>query len=132
MTEEAALELLVRSMKPVLQPGAYVLCSLSEPVELNAMELIGSFQEPEGLSAIVSQQGADRLGLTYSSVAAWIMVQADSSLPVQFLPVLVGWVMNDKRISHRVIPALHHVHLFVALADVAQAVASLEKAALDG
>jgi hypothetical protein len=129
MIGETNLATLLRTLKPVLQQGTYVFCSLPEPVALPAPELLGSFREAEGVTVILRQEAADRLGLPYPFVAAWLTLQVHSSLAAVGLTAAVAQALAAQRISCNVVAAYHHDHLFVDHADAARALAVLEELA---
>ncbi|MCC3156368.1 ACT domain-containing protein [Hymenobacter sp. 15J16-1T3B] len=126
MTGETDLPTLLRTMTPVLHPGAYVFCSLPEPLSLPAAELIGLFREPEGVTVIVRRELADRLQLPYSFVAAWLTLQVHSALTAVGLTAAVAQALTAQRISCNVVAAYYHDHLFVDHADGARALAALQ------
>lgn len=129
MPGETNLRTLLRTLTPVLNEGAYVFCLLPEPVGLSPTELVGTFREAEGLTAIVRQEVADRLHLPYSFVAAWLTLRVHSSLTAVGLTAAVAQALTARGISCNVVAAYHHDHLFVAQADAAHALAALEQLA---
>ncbi len=59
---ETNLETLMASMSPQRRPGRYVFVTVADrPGEI---EVLASVVEPEGLSLVLTQSDADRLGLT--------------------------------------------------------------------
>jgi hypothetical protein len=129
MSGETNLATLLRTMQPVRQEGAYVFCSLPDPVSLPPAELLGWFREAEGVSVILRQEVADRLGLPYPFVAAWLTLRVHSSLAAVGLTAAVAHALAAQRISCNVVAAYHHDHLFVDHADAARALAVLEELA---
>lgn len=126
MTGETNLTTLLRTMNPVLHDGAYVFCSLPEPVSLHPADVLGSFREPEGLTVIIRQEVADRLHLPYSFVAAWLTLQVHSSLTAVGLTAAVSQALAKQHISCNVVAAYYHDHLFVDQAVAARALAALQ------
>jgi hypothetical protein len=129
MTGEMNLATLLCTMKPIRQEGTYVFCSLQQPVALPPLEVLGSFREAEGLSVILRQEVADRLGLPYTFVAAWLTLQVHSALSAVGLTAAVAQALTAQGISCNVVAAYYHDHLFVDQADAARALAVLEELA---
>ena len=80
MSGETSLAALLRSMRPQLNEGSYVFCTLADWSGLQPDEVIGSFREQEGLTVIVSRGRAEALKLPFSYEAAWITLTVHSSL----------------------------------------------------
>ena len=129
MPGETDLATLLRTMTPTLQAGAYVFCSVGEATALPLPELLGSFREAEGLTVIVRQVTADRLGWPYDFVAAWITLTVHSSLAAVGLTAAFAQALAAENISCNVVAAYYHDHLFVAQADAARALAALQRLA---
>ncbi|WP_445939255.1 ACT domain-containing protein [Pseudomonas sp.] len=127
MAGETSLTTLLRSMSPELNEGAFVFCSLSDAAQLNGVQPLGSFQEPEGLTVILPRQQAEQLGLHYSYVAAWLTLHAHSALEAVGLTAAVASTLAHAGISCNVIAGFYHDHLFVAHADGPRALAALQQ-----
>lgn len=127
MAGETSLTTLLRSMSPQLNDGAYVFCSLSDAAQLQGVQPLGSFQEAEGLTVILSQQQAEQLHLPYSYVAAWLTLHVHSALEAVGLTAAVAAALAQAGISCNVIAGFYHDHLFVAHADGPRALAVLQQ-----
>ncbi|MBM7061664.1 ACT domain-containing protein [Pseudomonas sp. UL073] len=125
MTGETSLAVLLRSLAPQLNPGRYVFCTLPDPTALQGSVPLGSFREREGLTAILEQAEADRLGLAYSYVAAWITLEVHSALEAVGLTAAFAGALAQAGISCNVIAGYFHDHLFVAEADAERALSTL-------
>ncbi|MCY1347311.1 ACT domain protein [compost metagenome] len=125
MAGETALSVLLGSMSPHLDPGAYVFCSLADPAALQGGVPLGSFREREGLTVILEQAEADRLGLDYDYLAAWITLEVHSSLAAVGLTAAVAGALAQAGISCNVVAGYYHDHLFVARADAERALSTL-------
>jgi hypothetical protein len=77
------------------------------------VDAAATVREDEGLTVVLSRPDADRLGLTYDFVAAWITLTVDSSLAAVGLTAAVSGVLTDAGISANVIAGFTHDHLFV-------------------
>ena len=129
MAGETSLSTLIRSMTPVLNEGAYVFCSLSDAAQLQGVQPLGSFQEREGLSVILSRQQAEQLQLEIGYVAAWLTLEVHSALAAVGLTAAVAGALANAGISCTVIAGYYHDHLFVAYTDGPRALAILQQLA---
>lgn len=121
MSGETDLSILIHSMRPSLQHGEYVFCSVPASNYPHSVEPVGLFHEPEGITLIVPRHQADELGLPYSYVAAWITLTVHSSLEAVGLTAVVSQALAAANISCNVVAAYYHDHLFVGIDDAQQA-----------
>ncbi|NMY68508.1 ACT domain-containing protein [Pseudomonas sp. WS 5414] len=129
MAGETSLATLLRSMSPQLNDGEYVFCSLTDPSLLQDCEVLGSFREREGLTVILPRQQAERLGLAFDYVAAWITLNVHSALEAVGLTAAFAGALGQAGISCNVIAGYYHDHLFVGQADAQRAMQVLQKLA---
>ncbi|AXK53445.1 MULTISPECIES: ACT domain-containing protein [Pseudomonas] len=129
MAGETSLATLLRSMSPQLNDGEYVFCSLTDPSLLQDCEVLGSFREREGLTVILPRQQAERLGLAFDYVAAWITLNVHSALEAVGLTAAFAGALGQAGISCNVIAGYYHDHLFVGQADARRAMQVLQKLA---
>lgn len=129
MAGETSLPILLRSLAPHLNEGEYVFCSVRDAAQVAGAELIGSIREAEGLSVILVRDEADRLGLRYDYVAAWISLTVHSALSAVGLTAAFANALAADGISCNVIAGYHHDHLFVATQDAERAMATLRQLA---
>lgn len=115
-------------MRPVLNPGRYVYCTLPARVP-PGMRPVVTVTEPEGVTVVVPQEEADSLGLRYEYVAAWITLQIHSALEAVGLTAAVAECLAQAGISCNVVAGFHHDHLFVTADDADRAVRALEELA---
>jgi hypothetical protein len=120
------LDKLLKEMNPELLAGRFVFVSLPRASDLE-VETLATVREPEGLSAVVRQEDADRLGLTYGFVASWITLRVDSALEAVGLTAAVSTSLADAGISCNVIAGLHHDHLLVPADEAERALANLRQ-----
>lgn len=111
MGGERDLQVLIRSMQPDLQPGRFVFVTCGEVPE--GAEPLAWVREDEGVTVVLGQEAADRLGLPYDFVAAMITLRVHSSLAAVGLTAAVARALADAGISCNVIAGYHHDHLFV-------------------
>jgi uncharacterized protein len=121
MTGETNLITLLKTMKPVLNAGDYVFCTVSNLSGINPDDVIMYFKEQEGNTIIIRQELAVLHQLTYSFVAAWISLTVHSSLAATGLTAAFSAALAKEGISCNVVAAYYHDHIFVDKKDAAKA-----------
>ena len=116
------LDELLRSMRPVLRPDAYVF---TVGPQLPACPVMVSVTEDGGLTAVVTQSDADQLELEYEYVAAMITLQVNSDLAAVGLTAAVATALANEQISCNVVAGYFHDHLFVSWDDRDRALITL-------
>lgn len=129
MAGESTLTTLLGSLAPQLNPGTYVFCSVAADQAIEPQHIIGSIREAEGLSLILAQEQADRLGLGYDYLAAWISLSVHSALSAVGLTAALAGALAAAGISCNVVAGYYHDHLFVAQADAERAMTVLRQLA---
>lgn len=97
MAGENSLALLISSMRPHLNEGDYVFCTLDHPDAARGIEVLGSFREAEGLTVIVERGAAQQAGLAFDYVAAWITLNG------------IAGCRLDRRFRHRIGQCRHQL-----------------------
>ena len=115
-----------------LNPGRFVFCSVPQPTVVQVAAALGSFREAEGTTLILAREEAERLGLAYDYLAAWITLEVHSSLAAVGLTAAFAKALAGEGISCNVIAGFHHDHLFVAEADAERALTRLQRLAAEG
>jgi predicted N-acetyltransferase YhbS len=120
MSGETDLETLLESMHPIAREGDYVyaLWPHGKPLE---GDIEAAVREAEGLTVVLRRDEADRLGLHYDFVAAWITLQIHSALEAVGLTAAVSSALTHAGISCNVLAGFHHDHLLVPAADAGRA-----------
>ncbi len=126
MKAESDLGSMLRCMKPELNFGEYVFCSVDADSLPPTADPIGWFREPEGTTLILPRSQADALGLSYSFVSAWITLAVHSALEAVGLTAAVSQVLAEAGISCNVVAAYFHDHLFVPVREARRAVELLQ------
>ena len=116
------LSTLLTSLRPVRQSGEFVF--VTTPTSLD-IPVRASVQEAEGTSSIIPRAEADRLGLVYDFVAAWITLEVHSALTAVGLTAAVSHCLTEVGISCNVVAGHHHDHLLVPLERADAALAAL-------
>lgn len=126
MNPETNLATLIKGMRPQLNEGEYVFCSLPREKIPPSIQSICFFQEAEGVTLIVSKQEALRHNLSYSFVAAWITLNIYSSLEAVGFTAAISQALAKAGISCNAIAAYYHDHLFVPIEDAPRAMEILQ------
>ena len=132
MSGETNLATLLRTMRPELQPGTYVFCTVASLDGLDLADVICLFKEREAITVILPQATADRLQLPYSFVAAWIMLTVHSALEAVGLTAAFAQTLTRANVSCNVVAAYYHDHIFVAAEDADKALHLLQQLAATG
>ena len=114
MRGETDLTTLLATMQPILLEAAYVFCSVKEErYDWSSLKPLGTFQEQEGITLIITDEQASRVGLPYDTTWACITLMVHSSLSaVGFLAILTNR-LAQAGISVNAVSAFYHDHLFV-------------------
>lgn len=120
MPGETDLKTLLESLHPVIRDGDYVyaLWPHGKPLE---GDVEAAVREAEGLTVVLRRSEADRLGLAYDFVAAWITLQIHSALEAVGLTAAVSAALTHAGISCNVLAGFHHDHLLVPVGDAGRA-----------
>ena len=81
MSGERDLDTLLRSMKPEMQEGIFVFCTLPEGSEISPnLKPVHIFHEREGTAFVVRREEAEAIGLPYQFASRLIALTVHSSL----------------------------------------------------
>jgi len=122
MSGELNLVTLLKNMKPVLNYGEYVFCTLSNTEKIDLNKVLGSFKEKEGTTLIIIKEYADLMGFSYTSIMSWISLEVHSSLEAVGLTAAFSKVLADANISCNVVAGYYHDHIFVLKQDAQRAI----------
>ncbi|MFH8571923.1 ACT domain-containing protein [Streptomyces sp. NPDC017993] len=112
MKGESDLRLLLSGMRPELNEGRYVFTTVPGTVPEGLTPVV-TVAEHEGVTLVVRQEEADRAGLAYDYVAAWITLRVHSALNAVGLTAAVATELAAAGLSCNVVAGFHHDHLFV-------------------
>jgi hypothetical protein len=112
MQGETNLDLLLASMKPKLNPGQYVFCSLSDSASVPS-EALFFFRENDGITIVCDKKLADGKGYPCSAPFAWITLEVHSSLEAVGLTAAFSGALAKNNISCNVVAGFYHDHIFV-------------------
>ena len=120
------LPTLLRSLRPVLNPGVFAFCVLPPGVEVDAVVTV---REPEGVTAVVPEEVAAAHGLTPAFRAGWITLGVQSDLAAVGLTAAVAAALAAEGIACNVVAGVYHDHLFVPADRGGDAIAALQRLA---
>ena len=126
MTGETDIKKLLQGMKPKLNKGEFVFCTVDSTDHAAALSPICMFREEEAVTVVVPKQRADEAGLLYPVVCAWITLTIHSSLEAVGLTAAVSKSLAEANISCNVVAAFYHDHIFVPVKDAERAMNMLE------
>ncbi|MFJ6779158.1 ACT domain-containing protein [Streptomyces yangpuensis] len=130
MSGESDLRKLLSGMRPELNEGVYVFCTVPGTTVPAGAAPVATVLEPEGLTLVLRQEDADAAGLAYDYTAGWITLRVHSALDAVGLTAAFATELGAHGLSCNVIAGHHHDHLFVAADRAAEAVALLEDLAV--
>jgi hypothetical protein len=127
MAGEKDLKKLLATMEPVMHSGEFVFCSVRTMDGIAVGDVVMCFREGEGIALILEKERADRQGLKYDFVAAWITLTVHSSLEAVGLTAAFSTALTNAGISCNVVAGFYHDHIFVNIADAGRAMDSLRE-----
>ena len=120
------LDLLLKSLDPVLNPGVFAFVSVNNAGQLASVHVIASIVEPEGFSAVIVESDAISLGLPILFRAGWITLKVNSDLQAVGLTAAFSAALGRAGISCNVVAGAYHDHVFVPIARVTDAMQVLK------
>lgn len=121
MPGEKDLVQLLKAMQPSLNEGEYAFCTVANLADIPTDQIISFFKETEGFTIILARSVADRWGLNYSFIAAWITLTVHSALDAVGLTAAFANALSAAGISCNVVAAYYHDHIFVDKKDATRA-----------
>ena len=126
MSCESDLRKLLQGMKPRLNEGEFVFCTIQSLEQAKRLDPLCIFQEEEAVTIILPKEQADEVKLPYSNTFAWITLTVHSSLEAVGLTAAVSKALTEANISCNLVAAYYHDHIFVPVKDAKRAVELLE------
>jgi uncharacterized protein len=127
MSGQSDMRALLADLRAELHDGEYVFVTTGRgPAPSNACPIV-TVAEDEGTTLVLGRQDADRLGLPYDYVAAWITLRVHSSLAAVGLTAAVASELAQAGLSCNVVAGFYHDHLFVPSDSAARAVMLLNQ-----
>ncbi|CCE08575.1 conserved hypothetical protein [Bradyrhizobium sp. STM 3843] len=111
---ERDLKALLRDIKPEMQEGVFVFCTIAHDGEIPAaIHPLLMFREREGTTLVMRREQAERAGLSSQFASRLITLTVHSSLnAVGFLAAITAR-LAEAGISVNAVSAFYHDHLFV-------------------
>jgi hypothetical protein len=129
MPGETDLEKLLQGMKPELNEGEYVFCTVDSFKRAVALNPVCVFQEREAVTVILPKSQADSSTLPSSTVCSWITLTVHSSLEAVGLTAAVSKALTNANISCNIVAAYYHDHIIVPVQDTKQTMEVLRELA---
>jgi len=122
----ANLAELLRNLQPKLNAGTFVFATLAADQDINVGDVVALVREPEGISVVIEESQAARLGLTPVMRCAWITLTVNSDLHAVGLTAAFSSALGKAGISCNVVAGTNHDHIFVPVADAHAAMEALQ------
>lgn len=120
------LDLMIAGLSPQLNPGIFVFATLAAGERVELPDVVALMREPEGLSVVVEEAVAIRLGLRPVFRCAWITLNVNSDLQAVGLTAAFSTVLGRAGISCNVVAGTNHDHVFVPLSQAGAAMRALQ------
>lgn len=128
MSGETNLRLLLSDMRPVLQPGIFVFCTLpAGDVPPAGLDPLMIFREAEGRTLILSEAEASGAGLASAFRCRMITLEIHSSLEAVGFLATITTRLAAAGMGVNPVSAYFHDHLFVPAERAEEAVRILEE-----
>jgi uncharacterized protein len=124
MSGETNLNKLITSMKPHLNDGEYVFCTL-QTIVIDSQKILCFFKETEGITIVCAKTYADEQGFAYHGTFAWITLRVHSALEAVGLTAAFSDALAKNQIPCNVIAGYYHDHIFVPKAKAEAAINAL-------
>jgi hypothetical protein len=107
-------EKLLKGMKPEMQEGIFVFCTIPEQQTItSAIPPVLMFREREGTTYVIRREEAETAGLSYQFASRLITLTVHSSLDAVGFLAAIAVRLAEAGISVNAVSAFYHDHLFV-------------------
>ena len=124
---ESDLRRLLKEMKPELQAGTYLFCTIPGATSAENLTPLATFRETEGLTLVLRQEEAEEEGMEGTFESAWITLTVRSDLAAVGFLAAIATALAKEGIPCNAVAAYHHDHLFVPKSMATLAMASLSR-----
>ncbi len=122
-----ALEQLLSTMQPQLEPEIYVYCIWPLDKSWHGPLPLATFKEKEGLTLILTEQQAQDYQLDILFRARWISLTVHSDLEAVGLTAAFATALADAGLSCNVFAGAYHDHLLVPVQQAEAAMQALKQ-----
>ena len=123
---------MLAGLNPRHNAGEYIYACVSDISAIEREDILFEFKEEEGITIIMERDKADKLGLCYGFVAAWITLEINSALEGVGLTAAFSKALADHNIGCNVVAAFHHDHIFVETNKALQSLTILKELQSEG
>lgn len=110
---ESDLGRLLAGMRPELQDGTFLFCTIPEAAVPTGLTPRATFREAEGLTMVLRKEEAESRGIAGTCESAWITLTVHSDLAAVGFLAAVASALAAEGIPCNALAAYHHDHLFV-------------------
>jgi len=114
-------------MEPRLNEGVYAYASVPLATDLTGVSCLATFREAEGLTVILEEAEAQRLGWAVLFRAAWLTLTVHSDLHAIGLTAAFSTALAEAGVSCNVVAGAYHDHIFVPVESAQAALAVLQR-----
>ena len=125
------LQSMLNSLAPILHEGVYVFATWPDSRPFDPGLIVASIREADGLSVVLAETDAEKLGLAGEFRAAWITLDVHSALSAVGLTRAFSAALAKAGISCNVVAGIRHDHLFVPIDQAESAMAALRQLQAD-
>ncbi|WP_407169913.1 ACT domain-containing protein [Bradyrhizobium sp. ORS 111] len=127
MAGERNLETLLRDMKPEMQDGIFVFCTIAADADMPVgIRPVLTFRESEATTLVMRKDEAERAGLHHQFASRLLTLTVHSSLEAVGFLAAVSGRLAEAGISVNAVSAVYHDHLFVPEHRADEALALLQ------
>jgi hypothetical protein len=126
MTGERDLGRLLAGLSPERRHGEVVIVAVPDAAGLPALATV---TEEDAITVVLRREDADRLGLGYDWVAAWVTLTVHSSWEAVGMTAAVAQALADVGIPCNVLAGFRHDHLLIPIEQADAAIAALRSLA---
>lgn len=114
MPAERDLTALLKNIKPQMQPGLFVFCTIATDARIPAaLKPLLMFREQEGTTLVIPREEAEAAGLNHAFSSRLITLTVHSALDAVGFLAAITERLAAAGISVNAVSAFHHDHLFV-------------------
>lgn len=121
------LQVLLRSMEPMLNAGAFAYVSVPHDCDFTSIPHIVMVREVEGITLVIAEEVALQHKLPVLFRCAWITLHVHSDLQAVGLTAAFAQALAQARISCNVVAGVFHDHIFVPLEKAQPAMDALRQ-----